>query len=647
MASEEPLGPVPTATGYRFYAYQPLPLSDEYIRELILDPGQGDDPLSGRLVINKLLDAPDFEAISYVWGAGIRDRWIIVDGRQLPITASMEDALRQTRMPEKRRTLWADSICMNQEDNVEKSHQVAMMGRIYARSSRTLICLGLNPQLRQYSQHVIALVNTVNNMMDRTFTRPDFSWNWESFPFPQEDDPLLRDERWNSWEKLGRCDWFRRGWVVQEAALAREAVVLWAGAEIQWISILRTNEWLVQRVRHLMPTGRLLIIPNSHRRTYAIRRPREAKTLHFEQNKDLLEPMPTLEVLNVARTLDLSEPKDSIYAFMSMPTSDKVFADLELKPDYSKDMSHLDVYRDFAVRYLQKTQDLDILSYVEHGDSDLDFENEADGLQPSSSFLSFPSWVPRWDRGLPLMRGVAYWLNVTVPKIAINSNLASDGLVIHEGSILEVKAIILDSIQYASKRVSWSDTRDAPEYIQEVVSLWREIAPQSIRYPGPHQDTALNKTLAFLTALCRSFFDGGHDEFCQSLLVFARLLQNDQPTCSIETYLRNKEARRISTFAIKSSQSRRFILLSRGQYGIAPRIARTGDTCVVIPGTRYPYILRKIASKENNYLVVGRAYIQSKTCSPTQTSHPLPLAGSDTSRDWEDWGLQTERICLC
>lgn len=114
--------------------------------------------------------------------------------------------------------------------------------------------------------------------------------------------------------------------------------------------------------------------------------------------------MPTLEVLNAARTLDVSEPKNDIYAFMSMPTSDKVFADLDIKPDYRKDISHLGVYRDFAVRYLHKTQDLDLLSYVEHGDSDLDIGDEADGVEPSSSFSSFPSWIPRWDRGLPLIR---------------------------------------------------------------------------------------------------------------------------------------------------------------------------------------------------------------------------------------------------
>lgn len=507
----------------------------------------------------------------------------------------MEDALLQTRMPEKRRTLWADSICMNQEDHVEKSHQVAIMGQIYARSSRTLIRLGLHQRFRKYYQDVVSLVDCVNNMMDRTFASPDFSWNWESPPFPPENEPLLHDEKWISWERLGRCDWFRRGWVVQEAALAREAVVLWADAEIQWIRILRTYAWLVQRVRHSMSTGRLLIIPNAHRRTYAMRRLSEAKTLHFEEDKDLLQPMPTLEVLNSARTLDVSEPKDSIYAFMSMPTSDKVFAYLNFKPDYRKDISHLDVYRDFALTYLQTTRDLDLLSYVEHEDNDLEFDDKADCLEPSSSFLSFPSWISRWDRGLPLVRGVAYWLNVTVPRIEIDSSPTSDAPNIHGGSIIQVNSIILDSIQYVSKTVSWSDARDAPEYIQEVVSLWREIAPQLIRCPGPNQDIALHKALAFLTALCRGFFDGDYDEFREPLNVLARLLQDDQPMCSFDTYLGNKEARRISAFAIKSSQSRRFILLSRGRYGIAPRITRSGDICAIIPGTRFPFILRKVA----------------------------------------------------
>lgn len=42
--------------------------------------------------------------------------------------------------------------------------------------------------------------------------------------FPREDEQLLQGQKWISWKKPGRCNWFKRGWVVQEAALVREAV---------------------------------------------------------------------------------------------------------------------------------------------------------------------------------------------------------------------------------------------------------------------------------------------------------------------------------------------------------------------------------------------------------------------------------------
>lgn len=647
MANQRSRGQSISATGCGFYEYRPFPSSGQYIRQLILDSGQGDDPLRGKLVTAELLDAPEFEAISYVWGSKRRNRWIFVDGRRLLITSSMEDVLRQTRFPKHARTLWADSICINQEDRIEKGHQVAIMGRIYARSNRTLICLGLYAQFRQYSRDVVSLVDEVNAMMDRTFASPLFSWDWGSFPFPREDEPLLHDAKWASWEVFGKCAWFGRAWVLQEAALAREAVVLWADAEIPWLSILRSYEWLVQRVRHLMPTSRLLMIPNAHRRTYTTRRPREAKTLHFEEKQELLEHMPTLEVLNTARTLEVSELKDLIYAFMAIPTSDMVFAGLDIRPDYAKHVSHLDVYRDFAVKYLQKTQNLDLLSYVDHEEGDLETMWETDPLESSSSCFYFPSWIPRWDRGLTLLREVAYWLNATAPKVEINDSLIPDVLTIHDSSIIEVEALIFDSIQYVSERVSWLDDCTPPECIQEVLSLWRQIPPQSSESPGPYQGDTLDQALAFLSTLCRSFFDGDGEEFWHSLNGFAGLLQDDHPLRSIDSYFRNKDAQRISTFAIKSCQSRRFILLNRGLYGIAPKITRSGDTCAMIPGTRFPFILRKVSGKENHYLVIGRAYIQGPICPPVQPGHPLPLGRSDQSKHWEDCGGQEKQIYLC
>jgi hypothetical protein len=40
------------------------------------------------------------------------------------------------------RTLWADALCINQQDRVEKALQVSMMARIYTQCKQCLLWLG-------------------------------------------------------------------------------------------------------------------------------------------------------------------------------------------------------------------------------------------------------------------------------------------------------------------------------------------------------------------------------------------------------------------------------------------------------------------------------------------------------------------------
>jgi hypothetical protein len=40
-------------------------------------------------------------------------------------------------------TIWADSICINQTDLLERNHQVRLMGLIYERAHTVFIWLGL------------------------------------------------------------------------------------------------------------------------------------------------------------------------------------------------------------------------------------------------------------------------------------------------------------------------------------------------------------------------------------------------------------------------------------------------------------------------------------------------------------------------
>lgn len=161
------------------HKYQPL-LSKQHTRRLILAPGTVDDSLVGSLEMIELgntVELAPFEAISYVCGSNIKCHTITIDERPLAITESLSQALRQTRPKDRPRPLWADAICINQDDSEEKNQQVALMGHIYQKSRCTLMCFGLDPKDARHACDVAMLIGDVNNMMETVFGNEDFSWD--------------------------------------------------------------------------------------------------------------------------------------------------------------------------------------------------------------------------------------------------------------------------------------------------------------------------------------------------------------------------------------------------------------------------------------------------------------------------------------
>lgn len=112
------------------------------IRLLALLPGKSHEPIRCNLHVASLDDAPNFEALSYVWGDPMVKRPIAVDGEEFLATTNLEAALRAFRSSSRRRILWVDAICINQDDIPEKNVQVPQMGRLYSTASDVLVWLG-------------------------------------------------------------------------------------------------------------------------------------------------------------------------------------------------------------------------------------------------------------------------------------------------------------------------------------------------------------------------------------------------------------------------------------------------------------------------------------------------------------------------
>jgi predicted AAA+ superfamily ATPase len=81
-----------------------------------------------------------------VWGSAEKVETIWVNDKPLKITASLFSALRDLRGETRSFILWADGICINQNDDKEKRVQIQLTGRIYVEASNMIIYLGLgNP----------------------------------------------------------------------------------------------------------------------------------------------------------------------------------------------------------------------------------------------------------------------------------------------------------------------------------------------------------------------------------------------------------------------------------------------------------------------------------------------------------------------
>jgi hypothetical protein len=209
--------------------YEHTPLQSGEFRLLKLFPGEGTAVLEGSLWVRTLQargsatgstlrpDPEPYDALSYTWdeprdGPSIR----IVDKSQthvIPVRPNLEAALLQLRHPRNHLYLWVDALCINQNDNKEKSEQIPLMSQIFSTANNVSVWLG--PEEGDSGM----AMRFVQRLMSDDF------------------DQLVEDHRlsreWASLSNLMKRPWFSRRWIVQEIALAKSAT-LHCGRE--WIS---------------------------------------------------------------------------------------------------------------------------------------------------------------------------------------------------------------------------------------------------------------------------------------------------------------------------------------------------------------------------------------------------------------------------
>jgi len=125
--------------------YAPLNTGSHAFRLLHLLPGAWDDDISAELHECSMIECRDrYITISYTWGQPneVPRVPITCNGKAVLIFENLCAALRRLRQSKHVLLIWVDALCINQDDILERTHQVGLMGDIYSNSQETVIWLG-------------------------------------------------------------------------------------------------------------------------------------------------------------------------------------------------------------------------------------------------------------------------------------------------------------------------------------------------------------------------------------------------------------------------------------------------------------------------------------------------------------------------
>ncbi|KAF2191189.1 hypothetical protein K469DRAFT_655867 [Zopfia rhizophila CBS 207.26] len=355
--------------------------SPRSIRLLALSPSPDFDASLEATLAEVDLDNSNYEAVSYVWGSRVGTEPFACDGKVLLITPNCESALRHLRLKDKRRTLWVDAICIDQEEGEisvkERNSQVALMGEIYAKASHTICWLG---QGNEFTNELMQLLRQIGTCPSQRGLKKLLLF-----------DKRLREQGHLDVDSssLGYIlchPWHSRIWTVQGAVYSQDCSVVCGSTSVRWDDYSKAAKFLVfdnfiEQVDQQAHKSLVGIDVRNVLRDY-IREvsssPKIASTPEDDEDELDRRVVFLSSCLTDVNQFQATEPRDKIYGLHALYTSLGIPLS---EVDYGKSIAR--VYEEAAVAMVCWSGTLKVL-----GDA---CRIHRDG--------SFPSWVPNWSDG--------------------------------------------------------------------------------------------------------------------------------------------------------------------------------------------------------------------------------------------------------
>jgi hypothetical protein len=394
----------------------------------------------------------------------------------------------------------------------------------------------------------------------------------ETFPAYPSLNPPEDPRSWKPTTKLYMNSWFRRIWVIQEAALAPSATVIWGDCEIAW-------RWVGMAVTDY-ELGELL----GQEAAIGIRNANLIYKISEAQYGEKDEPDRSfLDLLKMARKFDASDPRDKIYGLLGLQTTDNdpETGKLFIEPDYT--LSFEDLLQRTASKIIQNSGTLELLSSVQHPPNN-----------SNSTPLNIPSWVPQWDTEFTTL-------------------ISSDRDFKMSRSILKQRKCTIQIDNLPIEAVAVSRITKVFPLISTLESIGQCQDLRQILHTNEH-----------ISLLCRTLMAGK-----KTHTSLYRVRRGPEVELKQQIYNIPREAHPKMLQLIKMRPrepgvdyrdglrdwfapciGRRLFVCENGFLGLGPAVMKAGDVLYVLEGADVSFVLSKPMETRDEFWLVGEAYVE-------------------------------------
>ena len=559
------------------------------IRLVRLLAGAQNDRIRCEIDIADINNDLAYEAVSYVWGTSEHKPSIQIScergDSELEIPLNLEGALRRFRHPTSTRTLWTDSICINQSDLQERNQQVRLMGQVYRKASAVLIWLGedVDGSKTEKACKCMNLLKDARPRLEklRISEFEGLSKNTSQMNSllgvtrPSPDDvhrdlglPLLSSPGFEALLDLLKNPWFSRAWTWQESFLAKKRLFFrgswsWSGQLLIEVCLILGKLSSVCGYKDSLLYEYFNVLPMIAGLDFWTRRD--------ESTKRYLE-LPAL--LTLRRGSGCTYPSDLLYSLLGA-----AWESTDIEVDYEQSFEI--IFAKSTWRIMMQRGDLSILSKVEND------------RQPSA----LPSWVPDWRVRGEIM-GVSGDFREHIRYAATGSSRPM-GRLSDDAKVLTTSGLKWDQVS----EVKIADSKELEDWVNDRFAT---------RVDGRKFYSPTDESLE--RALRRVYYIDKTDFTTESETTRWRPDSHEEFEKIVQRALSGEQRDRVKYGVLLHSlvnvrRSRVIFVTEGGRLGIASDKVLPGDTITMLLGGQVPVILRQLNGKIGHYVYIAESYV--------------------------------------